>query len=400
MANTLLSAQTIARKSAMILHQKLNFIGNVNRQYDDTYSLSGAQRGDTAKIRIPAKYLGGDGAAITPEDTTQTSVPLTLSHQYRVPAFLTTKELSLSVDDFTMQVAEPAMSQLASLIESGLMAEAYRGVYNEVGTAGTIPAAALTYLQANGRLTEGLAPTSKRCIVATPDAHLTVVDANKGLFQSSSEIASQYREGRMGTGLGMEWYENTLVPIHTNGNKVAGVTVSASPTEGSSTITFASLAAADTFKAGTVFTIANVNRVHPESKVTTGKLQQFVITADATSAGATLAVTVSPAFFSATSGAQQNITALPAAAAAVTIVGAASSSLAKNIAFHKDAFVFATADLVMPNGVDMKARAVMDGISVRFVRQYEIGTDRLISRWDVLCGLAVVRPELAVRITQ
>lgn len=398
MANTLLTAQTIARKSAMILHQKLNFLGNTNRQYDDTYSMSGANRGDTAKIRVPARYVGGDGAAITAEDSTQTSVALTLSHQFHVPVYLTTKELSLSVDDFSDQVAEPAMAQLAAKMESTLLTEAKNGVYNLVGTAGTTPNAALTYLQANGRLTEGLAPTSMRCIVASPDAHLTIVDANKGLFQSSTEIAKQYREGRMGMGLGMDWYENTLVPTHTNGNKVASVTVSAQPTEGSSTLVLAGVANADTFKAGTVFTIASVNRVHPETRVSVAKLQQFVITADVTSTGTTVSVTVSPGFFS--TGSQQNITALPAAAAAITFVGSASTGYVQNMAFHKNAFVLATADLVLPKGVDMSGRATMDGIAMRFVRQYEIGTDKLISRWDVLCGLAVPRPELACRVTQ
>jgi hypothetical protein len=36
-------------------------------------------------------------------------------------------------------------------------------------------------------------------------------------------------------------------------------------------------------KAGDVFTLAGVFRVHPETKASSGQLQQFVVTADASS---------------------------------------------------------------------------------------------------------------------
>ena len=54
--------------------------------------------------------------------------------------------------------------------------------------------------------------------------------------------------------------------------------------------------------------------------------------------------------------------------------------------YHKDAFAFATADLVMPRGVDFSAREVFDGISMRIVRKYDITNDKLPCRLDVLYG--------------
>ena len=66
--------------------------------------------------------------------------------------------------------------------------------------------------------------------------------------------------------------------------------------------------------------------------------------------------------------------------------------------YQKEAFAFATADLVMPKGCDMAAREVLDGISMRLVRQYGINDDTLPCRFDVLYGYKTLRPQLACRL--
>ena len=146
---------------------------------------------------------------------------------------------------------------------------------------------------------------------------------------------------------------------------------------------------------------AGVNSVHPETKVSTGVLKQFVVTADAGSSATTL--NFSPALFS--SAGQQNVSAMPANNAALsklesdrsTAIGA-SAGYNISMAYHKDAFAFATADLLKPKGVDFVAREVMDGISMRIVRDYDISNDKFPCRIDVLYGFKAIRPELACRI--
>ena len=76
---------------------------------------------------------------------------------------------------------------------------------------------------------------------------------------------------------------------------------------------------------------------------------------------------------------------------------AASASYGITMAYHKDAFAFATADLVMPKGVDFAAREVFDGISRRIIRDYDINNDNFPCRLDILYGFKAVRPELACR---
>lgn len=394
MPNTLLTPTKVTRKALMILHQKLAFIGTIYREYDKQYAQDGAKIGSTLQIRLPNKYTVGSGATITAQDTVESSVALTVSSQKHVPMEFTSAEQTLSLDDFSERIIDPAMAVLAASAEADAFNMAL-DTYYQVGTPGTIPNALLTYLQANARMSNSLASPAQRCVQMPPLDAVTIVDALKGLFQDSSSIAKQYREGIMGRTAGMDWYQNTLTGRMTNGNKVASVTVSGASQTGS-TITLGGLAASDTFKKGQVFTMVGCNEVHPETKVDTGRLQKFVVTADATSAGTTLAVSISPAIV--TSGASQNVSASPTNGGAVTFDGTASLQYGLSLAYQKQAYAMAFADLDMPKGVDFASREVLDGISMRIVRQYAVGTDKKTTRVDILYGYKAVRPELACRI--
>lgn len=394
MPNTILTPIQVTRKALMLLHQKSAFIGTVERQYDDSFAKDGGKIGDTLRIRLPNRYTTGTGPTITPQDTVESSVTLAVGTQRHVPMSFLSSELTLGVDDFAERIIDPAMAVLGAAVESDCFAMGL-DVYNQVGTAGTVPNALLTYLQAMARLDNSLAPKTQRCLQVPPLDAATIIDALKGLFQDSQAIAKQYRDGIMGRTSGFDWYNNTLTGRMTNGNKVASVTVSGASQTGS-TITLGGLAAADTFKKGQVFTMAGCNEVHPETKVDTGRLQKFVVTADATSAGTTLAVSISPAIV--VTGASQNVSASPTNGGAVTFDGTASLQYGLSLAYFKQAFAVAFADLYMPKGLDWGARQVMDGISMRLIRDYDVTSDKIITRVDVLYGYKTIRPEFACRV--
>jgi hypothetical protein len=201
----------------------------------------------------------------------------------------------------------------------------------------------------------------------------------------------------MGRTGGFDFYENTLLANHATGTaaKTTTYTVNgAVTTNGSTAVTVQT--GSTTFKAGDIFTVAGCFRVHPETKVSTGVLQQFVVTADY--AGGAGSVSFAPAIH--TSGGRQNVVAAGMAnSSAIVKVGAGNAELlTPSMVFHRDAFAFATADLVMPKGVDFAAREVYDGISLRTVRQYAISTDTMPCRIDVLYGYKTIRAQLAARI--
>lgn len=395
MANTLLTPQMITREALRILHQKLNFIGNINRQYDDSFAKSGAKIGDTLSIRLPNQYTVRTGKTLSTQDTTENKVPLQVATQKGVDVNFSSAELTLSLDDFSTRILEPAMAVLAANLEADAFSMAL-DVYNAVNNIGS----AVTFKNImTGRklLNDNLAPidNNRTCILNTTD-QVDLIDALKGLFQDSSNISKQYKEGTMGRTGGFDFYENTLIPTQTTGTALSATTYTvngAVTTNGSATVTVAT--GATTFKKGDVITFSGCNRVHPETKADTGALQQFVVTADYAGGAGNLAI--SPAIY--TSTGQQNVlaTGIPNGAT-VAKVGGASAVYKPSLVFHKDAFAFATADLIMPKGVDFSAREVYDGISMRIVRAYDINNDNLPCRIDVLYGYKTLRAQLAARI--
>lgn len=396
MPNSILTPTAVTRKALVILHQKLNFIGSINRQYDDSFAKSGAKIGDSLKIRLPNEYTVRTGANLSTQDTTERSTTLTVATQKGVDVTFSSAEMTLSIDDFSDRILEPAMSVLAANMEADALSMAL-DVYNSVNNVG----AAITLnkaLAARKLLVDNLAPGNERTLLLNTQDNLDLVDGLKGLFQDSTEIAKQYREGAVGRTAGFGTiYENTLLPSQTTGTALSATTYTvngAVTANGSAAVTVAS-AGATTFKKGDVFTVAGCNRVHPETKADTGALQQFVVTADYAGGAGSLAF--APAIY--TSGGSQNVTAagLPNGAALVKL-GGASAVYKPSLAFHKDAFTFATADLVMPQGVDFAAREVFDGLSMRIVRQYAISTDTMPCRIDVLYGYKTLRAQLAARI--
>lgn len=396
MPNTILTPTAVTRKALQILHQKLNFVGNINRTYDDSFANSGAKIGDSLKIRLPNEYVVRTGPNLSAQDTTETSTTLQIATQKGVDITFSSAELTLSLDDFSARILEPAMAVLAANIEADALSM-YKDVYNIVDNDGNA-ISFLNIMQGRKLLNDNLAPMdNNRTALLSTDHTAKLVDSLKGLFQDSNAIKQQYKEGMMGRTGGFDFYENTLLANHATGTaaKTTTYTVNgAVTTNGSTSVTVAT--GATTFKAGDIFTVAGCFRVHPETKVSTGVLQQFVVTADY--AGGAGSVSFAPAIF--TSGGRQNVVAAGMAnSSAIVKVGAGNAELlTPSMVFHRDAFAFATADLVMPKGVDFAAREVYDGISLRTVRQYAISTDTMPCRIDVLYGYKTIRAQLAARI--
>lgn len=392
MANSILTPTAVTREALRVLHQKLTFIGNINRQYDDSYAKKGAKIGNDLKVRLPNQYVVRSGPNLSAQDTTEQSVTLQVATQKGVDLTFSSAELTLSLDDFSKRILEPALAVLAAAMEADAYTMAL-DVFQAVNGIG----AAITWknvLLARKALNDSLAPIDNdRSVILNTQDNADLVDTLKGLFQDSSQISKQYREGMMGRTAGADFYESTTIPSQTTGTALSATTytVNGAGQTGSGVIV---ATGATTFKKGDVVTFAGCNRVHPETKADTGVLQQFVVTADYAGGAGTLAI--APAIV--TSGGTQNVSASPTNGGAVTKVGGASAIYKPSLMFHKDAFTFATADLVMPQGVDFAAREVYDGISMRIVRQYAISTDTFPCRLDVLYGYKTLRAQLAARI--
>jgi len=400
MASNLLTLDMITNESLMVLHQKLNFVTNIHTEYDDSFAKEGAKIGDDLRIRLPMEYGTGTGPTMatgTGADSLQRKVTLTVNTQRHVPMRFTSKELTMSIDDFKERHIDPAMSRLAAMIESDALSMVDE-VANQVA-AGTACNFA-DIMQGGKHLSDALAPRDNRYALLDTQANVDMVSELKGLFNDRKEISKMYKEGQMGRTGGFDFFENTLLPSHTSGAEGGGsayLTNKATAQVGSYTSPNSMNLIVDTgtktVKEGDVFTIEDVYDVHPETKASTGELKQFTVLADFTGAGT---ITCSPALVA--TGRYQNASAAAANDKKLTFVGAASTAYKQSLLFQKGFAVFGTADLVLPPNTQA-SRKVYDGISLRLVHNaYDVVKDRLYTRLDVLYGYKVLRPQLASKV--
>ena len=397
MANSILTIDMITRKALEILENNLVLTRNVNRQYDDSFAVEGAKIGSTLRIRLPDRALVTDGAALQVQDDNEQFTTLTVSSQKHIGINFTSAELTMQMDDFAERVLKPRISQLASTVDADV-ANAYKLVGNSVGTPGIAPATALVLLQAQQKLNENAATMSPRYATVNPAANAALVNGLSGFFNPTDVISRQFKNGMMGEQvLGYEEVNmSQSIKVHTCGTRAATGTVTAAAVtaEGATTLTL-TVGSGETINPGDVFTIADCFAANPQTRESTGSLFQFVAISSSTST-TTATVTVAPIYSA--GNALCTVVSLPATAKAVVFVGAAGGSFPQNLVYHRDAIAFATADLLLPQGVDMASRAVHNGISLRVVRQYDINNDRMPCRIDVLYGYSTIRPQMACRV--
>jgi hypothetical protein len=398
-ANTLLTIDMITRKALEILENNLVLTRNVNRQYDDSYAVEGAKIGTTLRIRLPDRALVTDGAALQVQDDNEQFTTLTVASQKHIGVNFTTAEMTMQLDDFAERVLKPRISQLAASIDADV-ANSFNGVFQSVGTPGTTPSTTGVLLAAQQKLNEAAAVMSPRYVTVNPAANAALIEGMKGLFNPVSTISAQFKNGMFGEGiLGFEELNmSQSIKQFTTGSRSGSHTITTTvSSQGASSVAITGTGT-QTIKKGDVFTISGVYAVNPQTRESTGSLQQFVCTEDETAAGGAYAeVKISPAIYT-SSNALATVDSFPQSGATVTFLGGASTQYPQNLVYHRDAIAFATADLLLPQGVDMASRQVHNGVSMRVVRQYDINNDRMPCRIDVLYGYSVIRPQMAVRL--
>jgi hypothetical protein len=434
MANTLLTISDITNESLMILENELVLADKVNREYDDRFGVDGAKIGYTINVRLPARFIGTAGPALNVEDFVENSRPVTLTNQFHVDTQFITSDLLLSMDMFSKRVLKPKIATIANRVDNDLANFMRWNTAASVGTAGTAPTTLAPFISAGAILdTEAVPRDGDRCMVLSPFTQASMVNALTGLFNPQTQIGEQYKKGMMAREtVGFNWYMDQNISSQTN-KAVAGTpqfsttgTSSALKTSGwadSGTLQTKGWSASTAIlNVGDVFTIAGVFMVNPQARQATGQLRYFVVLpASGTPSAGTFAattdifgnvnggtytsdgsgncqITIAECIISA--GQFQNVSAAPANSAAITLYSTTAQTSPQGLAFHKDAYTLVSADLPLPGGVDMAARAAHKdvGFSMRVVRQYTINNDALPTRIDVLYGYAPLYRSFACRV--
>jgi hypothetical protein len=383
----------ITREALRIAHEKIQFIGTTDRQYDDSFGKTGAKIGSTLRVRKPNQYTRTQGSRVMDvQDQNEQNGTITVATQDHVDMRFNSVELALSIDEMSKRYIEPAVSVLISGIESDYLAFATKATYNVAGTAGTALTDLVAVGAARAKLNQQLAPKDgNRFIMADSVTMGGMVNGLKGLFQDSTQIKEQYREGMMGRTAMADWYENDRMWTMPNSGDVAGEINAGTLTSGITSITVDGFTVAPV--AGMVFTIEGTYDVHPETKAPYANLKQFVVTS-----ATTTTINFSPACIYDTTNPYQNCSGAPTDNDDITFVGAASTNYIQSLMYHKEAFQFVTADLPLMDDAHKCVRRQQEGLSLRVWQASDIRNDELLMRIDILYGMAALRPEWASRI--
>lgn len=410
MANTLLTIGGITREAIRLFMNSNAFIGNIDKQYDNQFAKTGAKIGQQLRVRLPNDYVVSDGPALSVQDTNEQQTTITVATQRHVDTSFNSVDLTMSLDDYSQIILAPKINNLAGNVASTIMSGvtvaqgpfagtivngAEGGICNYVanvdGSNNVIAPTSETWLTAGATLDSNSAQVQNRKAVLDPFTMARTVSSLTGLFNPASDISRQYKNARMYDALNLEWFMDQTVVNHTVGTFSAGTVSGGSQTGTTLTVN----AITGTLKKGDIITLASVNGVNRVTKQSTGTLRQFVVTADV--ATAATSIPIYPAIVPPVNGqpAQyQTVTASPANSATILLVANASATYRQNFIYAKQAVTMVTADLEMPPNVK-GAREQMDGVSMRAVTQYVIGTDQTADRIDVLFGWLFVRPEWA-----
>jgi hypothetical protein len=342
------------------------------------------QKGDTIQVPVPSVMAATDvvpGAyAPDPQNVAPGTAPIALSNWKEAPFTLSEKELAQVIDGVVPIQLSAAIEALATTINSSILA-LHTGVYGYVGSAGATPFASDLTAATSARKTLGLqlAPTGNRRVVLNPDAEANALGLPAFSQYLQSADPNVIREGDIGRKLGFDWYMDQQVPTHTAGTITTGLIAKAATVQAagltSITATTAASSGACALKKGDIVLFS-------------GDSQTYALTADATQASASTDVTlaISPGKVVALAGSE-------------TITVKASHVV--NLAFHRDAFAFASRplmnqDFTKEQDEEFVASDPVSKITMRLSYRKEFHRTRFA--FDILWGVGLIRPQLACRI--
>jgi hypothetical protein len=400
-SNTLVVTDLVAKEVLRIAHEKLAFIGTIDRQFDESFKYDPSRpHGQTLRVKSPNVYKRRQGSRVMDvRDQAEVAQTITVATQDGVDMRFNSQELIQSVqsdgafDQLSKNYIEPAVAALCSGIEADMIEYATKATYQLAGTAGSALTDLVAVGAARAKLNQSLAPKDGlRYVQCDSVAMGGLVNGLKGLFQDSAQIKEQYCEGMIGRTAMADWYENDRMWTLPNAADVAGEINNGTLTSGITSLTVDGLSAAPV--EGMVFTVENIYDVHPETKARYAHLKQFVVGAGST----TTNLVFSPAMIFDTSNPRQNCSGTPVNDADIVFVGNASASYVQQLMYHRDAYQFITADLPLMADAAMCVRKRKEGLSMRVWQGSDIRNDELLMRIDILYGKAALRPEWGCRV--
>lgn len=407
--NNLLTDDVIAKEALRLLKNNLVMAKCVYRNYEKTFG----KVGDTIRLKLPYRVKSASGRVLQKQPMVDQTIPFKIDYQEHVGLEFTVKDKTLSIQQFSERYLKSGMIQIANKIDRSLTMT-LKKAFHTSGTPGVRPGKYIDFANAAAKQTTYAVPNDgMRHAVIDPFTCASLSDEVTKLFKESM-VEMAYKKGYRGEVSEYKTYESQNLPKHTVGDYSGTPLVAGTITNGD-TITTDGWTASVTglLKAGDVITFDGVFGVNPQNYETTGLLQEFVVLEDVDSdAGGLATIKVSPSLNDGTATttnadgdtislkAYQNVTALPADNAPITVLGTANTTYEQNYLFHRDAIALAMIDLELPQSAVVKARAAdpETGLSLLMTAAYDINEQSEITRIDAVWGADMIYPELALRL--
>ena len=401
--NTLITSSIVLKESLMQLDNELVMAKLVHRDYEDKMM---GKDGGTVTIKKPPKYTVRDGAVASPQDTTVGSTTVSIDKYKGVDLQFSSRDLTLSVEEFSELHIKPAIRPLANQVDQDLMG-LYAYVNNWVGSPGNTLGGFDDVGRGAQRLLEQAVPDDIKGVVSQAD-RFGLLNNIQGLYvQGVAKDA--LTKAQLPPLANVDLYASNNISTFTTGARggtplVNGGSQSSAyiDVRTTNTQTLAIDGASNSItgwaKAGDVFTIAGVYDVNPVTGATLDYLKQFVVVSDANSNGSgVVSLTISPAII--VTAPYKTVSAVPADNAALTFLGSAATGYRQNMFFHKSAFALVTRPLEIPQGAVNASRETFKGISARLIPYYDGTNDLSNWRLDIIYGVKAIRPEFACRVS-
>jgi hypothetical protein len=376
--------------------------------------------GDEIAIRLPIYARPRRGEEADPQALDERAVFLKIPAAYGSDSYITDRQLSMDLLDFTEQVMNPHMDAVVSQVSQSACKTMAENVSNFVGTPGVLPTALATYTASGRLLTQGGTPTGLTSRYMLVDAAMDEAAAAAGrtLLNPTAEIAEQYKTGSMTGKLGwfsnFTWYmeqalyQQTVGQLGTLQGKVNGANQT-----GNTIVTNGwSANVAGLLNKGDKLWFTGSYMVHPVLGVAYNDLAPFSVanTVNSDAGGnATITLTDSVEFgtpyanISAPLGNNAPIYVWGQLATTLGTGGApwggiAGITFTLGIAMHKSALVYASPDLILPQDVDRlsgRTRSDKMKVAMRVWRASDVNKGRVITRLDMLMGFLVGQPRKA-----
>jgi hypothetical protein len=408
--NVILTPKVFSKMTLMHLGSSLNVCRNMSKEVTSEFANKAQKVGNTVSVRKPYRFTVSSGLKYDPQPIVDTQTQVKVSQIAQVSFEWDSVERTLSLREASELYAKPAGIALASKINSDAAKFVALNTFNATGTPGSTPSDEQPYLAAGDKLIQlGLPEGEDLNLIINRKFSSTFVHGVKTLFNPTGAISKQWSQGQMVDSFGYRVFRDQSLYTRKVGPlggspQVDGANAALLTADGGNNATMNlptkgwTSGNASRLKPGDRFTIANVNSVHPQTRQSTGDLQQFVVLADFSDASGSGSVTVAPAITP--SGQYQNVDAAPIDSATITVDGTANTVTTQGLLMHKNAFAFVSVPLENPvsgRGVE-EAEQVTDpetGITISFVRFFD-GVNRIHgNRFDVLYDFAPLYREMA-----